>query len=268
MPVDQAAIAAARDAGSRPARGRRYLLMFLACCLILCCLIVITGVLVVVNPPNSALAAWVGGTIAVATVGSLSGAIASFVVFVKTLSQRRRRRVRQVAWALVPIVSLTFLAWLPFAVLAFIRLRLRDWAVFAAYLAVVIAEIVLIALNAHGNDAAGIAADAMMLFLALAAPIHTLVAFRPAAGLPRWSDAERARATPGRHQPVINAADGGPATIPAGSFARPAMIFFTVATCGIAIALPAKFRWAHLPVRARCRLPGPGRRRADLGVFP
>lgn len=111
-------------------------------------------------------------------------------------------RVRQVAWALVPIVSFTVLAWWPFLVLALIRRRARDWAVFAACLAAVAAEIVIFAVLAarvppaptFPVDVAALTFYAMVLLLAVAAPVYILVAFRPAAGLPRLFDRRRARA--------------------------------------------------------------------------
>jgi len=92
------------------------------------------------------------------------------------------------------------LAWWPFLVLALIRRRPRDWAVFAAYLAAVVAEIVTFA--AAGILPVGTVADyvaailfyAIILLVAATAPAYTLVAFRPGAELPYLSDAELARA--------------------------------------------------------------------------
>jgi hypothetical protein len=228
--------------------------MFLACCLILACCVLTAGVLLAVSPPSaSALANWIGGITGGVIVASLCGAIIFLVAFVKTLSLRRRRRVRQVAWALVPIVSFSFLAWWPFLVLALIRLRARDWAVFAAYLAALAAEIVVVILGAQGvipAEGGAITFLWTVLLVAVTAAVHTLVAFRPGVELPSFRAADQARAAAKRQQPVIDTSSGGPATIPAGSFARPAMIFVTVVSCGIVIALPARFHWAHLPVRA------------------
>jgi hypothetical protein len=104
-----------------------------------------------------------------------------------------------VAWALLPIVSLTFLAWWPFLVLALIRRRPRDWAVFAAYLAAVVAEIATFAaagilpVGTVADDVAAILFYAIILLVAITATVHTLVAFRPGAELPYLSDAARAR---------------------------------------------------------------------------
>lgn len=122
---------------------------------------------------------------------------------------RRKSRVRQVAWALVPIVSVTALAWWPFLVLARTRRRARDWAVFAAYLAAVAAEIVTFAaagilpVGSVADDAAGILFYAIALLVAVTAPLYTLVAFRPTARLPSWPGAEQARAAAKWQQPVI-----------------------------------------------------------------
>ena len=113
----------------------------------------------------------------------------------------RGSRARQVGWALVPIVSLTVLAWWPFLVLALIRRWAQDWVVFAAYLAAVAAEIVVLTLVGAGIiPAVGVAADVaaiifslLVTLVALTAPVYTLVAFRPTARLPSLSDAARAR---------------------------------------------------------------------------
>jgi hypothetical protein len=220
-----AAIAAARAAESRPARARLYFLMFLACCMIFCCVILLLvwirfNIPSLWNPPaSSASVAWFTGTTVVVFAASLCGAIIFLVVFVKALSQRQRRRVRQVAWALVPIVSFTLLAWWPFLVLALVRLRARDWAVFAAYLAAVIAETGVAILSAQGIIPVGaqiITFVTVILLVAVTAAVHTLVAFRPAAGLPSLADAERTRAATRLQRPLIDASG----TIPAEGFAR------------------------------------------------
>jgi hypothetical protein len=128
----------------------------------------------------------------------------------------RGSRVRQVAWAMVPVVSFTILAWWPFLVLALIRRRTRDWAMFAACLAAVAAEMALLTLGAVGIiPSAGIVGEvtlliffALVLLVAVTAPVYTLVAFRPAAAVPSLSDAQRARAAAKRQQPVMGV--GGP----------------------------------------------------------
>jgi hypothetical protein len=45
----------------------------------------------------------------------------------------------------------------------------------------------------------------MVLLVAVTAAVYTVVAFRPAAGLPSSSDAEQARATAKCQQPVMDA---------------------------------------------------------------
>jgi hypothetical protein len=104
-----------------------------------------------------------------------------------------------VAWAVLPIVSFTILSWWPFLVLALIRRRARDWVMFAACWAAVAAEIVMFTLVVAGVlPAAGVAGGvaaltfyAMVLLLAVAAPVYILVAFRPAAGVPSLFKPER-----------------------------------------------------------------------------
>jgi hypothetical protein len=132
----------------------------------------------------------------------------ALVAFVQTLSQHRRSRVRQVAWALVPIVSFAVLAWWPFLARALIRLRARDWAVFAAYLAALAAAIVVVIPSPEGmipTRAGIIISFTTVALVGVTAAVHTLVAFRPAAELPTLPDAKRARAAAKRRPPVIDA---------------------------------------------------------------
>jgi len=110
-----------------------------------------------------------------------------------------RRRVRQVAWASVPILSLTLLAFAPFLWLALIRRQARDWAVFAAYFAAVVAELVLLSIGKPGGTVSTIGA-VMLLLVAGTATVHTLVAFRPAAGLSSWRDVHTLRAADKRQK--------------------------------------------------------------------
>jgi hypothetical protein len=106
-----------------------------------------------------------------------------------------RARFRQVAWAFVPVLSLSLLAFAPFLWLALIRRQARDWAVAAAYVTAVVVELVLIFISADktGSVASDIA-TAMILPLVVTATVHALVAFRPAAGLPSWRDVHAIRA--------------------------------------------------------------------------
>jgi len=116
-----------------------------------------------------------------------------------------RRRVRQVAWASVPILSLTLLAFAPFLCLALIRRRVWDWAVLAAYLAALVLWLVLISVGQPGGVASTVG-TVIFLLLAGTATVHALVAFRPATGLPSWRDAHAIRAADKRQEPAMGAA--------------------------------------------------------------
>ena len=91
-------------------------------------------------------------------------------------------RLRQFAWASVPVWSLSLLAFVPFLRIASARRRARDWAVFAGYLAAVIVEVVLASLPGR-NDVGATVAGLMALALAGTAAVHTFVAFRPGSAL-------------------------------------------------------------------------------------
>ena len=93
-----------------------------------------------------------------------------------------RGRLRQFAWASVPVWSLSLLAPVPFLRIASARHRARDWAVFAGYLAAVIVEVVLVSLPGS-NDVGGTVAVFMALVLTGVAAAHTFVAFRPGSAL-------------------------------------------------------------------------------------
>ncbi len=127
---------------------------------------------------------------------SVGGALLSLVLFEAARSQFR---VRQPVWALVPILSLGFLAFVPFLWLALIRRQARDWAVFAAYTAAVATATVISILGTQGAPAAlgflEIAAGLMVI-----APVHAVVAFSPAAGASSWREARAATAYSKRQQ--------------------------------------------------------------------
>ena len=131
---------------------------------------------------------------------SVGGALLSVVLFE---AARRQFRVRQLLWGLVPILSLGLLAFVPFLWLALIRRQVRDWARFAVYLAAVVTATLL---GTPGSQ------DAARLFLEIAAglmviaPLHTVVAFSPAAGVSSWREARAARDSGTRQQLVIEAA--------------------------------------------------------------
>lgn len=89
-------------------------------------------------------------------------------------------RLRQLAWASVPVWSFSLLAFAPFLRIALARRRTRDWGVFAGYLAAVIVTMTL--MSVAGPDAAVTAAGGILaVVLAGTAAVHAFVAFRPGA---------------------------------------------------------------------------------------
>jgi len=90
-----------------------------------------------------------------------------------------RGRIRQLAWASVPIWSLSLLAFAPFLRIALARHRARDWAVFAGYLAAVVLIVIMMSLSSSDQDAVGGVAGTMALVVAVVAAVHAFVAFRP-----------------------------------------------------------------------------------------
>lgn len=105
-----------------------------------------------------------------------------------------RRRLAQLAWASVPVWSLSLLAFVPFLWLAVIRRRRRrDWVLFAAYAAVVVLELVLLSVT-KARTVSGDLTIALLLLVMGVATIHTLAAFRPGSAVPSWRDAHAIRA--------------------------------------------------------------------------
>ena len=91
---------------------------------------------------------------------------------------RGSARLRQLAWASVPIWSFSLLAFAPFLRLALTRRRARDWLVFACYLAA--STTVLVLVSASGpSDAVAATAGTMALVLMSAGAVHAFFAFRP-----------------------------------------------------------------------------------------
>jgi len=110
-------------------------------------------------------------------------------------SPRTRARARQVVAALMPIVSLTVLSWVPFLWLALSRRRRLDWAVFTAYLLAPVAAIILFLVASRGIIIGGVVGAVIVWLVVLIAPVHALLAFRPGAAVPSWRDALAARET-------------------------------------------------------------------------
>jgi hypothetical protein len=182
------------QAAARARRRQRYFLICFIFSLILCS-ISMAGINEV--PAFTVLSHTLGWIIGL----SVAGALLSLILLVRALDSSS---ARQVVWAWVPVVSFSFLAFVPFLWLAIIRRRARDWAVFTAYLAAVAAEIILVYVG-HQGSAAWSISYAMIPLVAGTATVHALMAFRPAAGVPSWRDAHAARGAGERQKPVMDA---------------------------------------------------------------
>jgi len=91
-------------------------------------------------------------------------------------------RLRQLAWASVPVWSLSLLAYAPFLRLALTRRRARDWVVFAGYLAASTTVLVLLSVpgpDDPASDSAGALAIALAIVLMAVGAVHAFAAFRP-----------------------------------------------------------------------------------------
>jgi DNA uptake protein ComE-like DNA-binding protein len=109
-------------------------------------------------------------------------------------SRRDNRRLRQVAWASVPVWSIGLLSFVPFLRLAIARRRPLDWAVFAAYFAVVATLLALTPGSGGTGGRSGLVGGALLLLIPLAT-VHALVAFRPGPD-PLGSDSLPSLSTP------------------------------------------------------------------------
>lgn len=89
-------------------------------------------------------------------------------------------RVRQIAWASVPAWSLGTLAFVPFLRLAFARRTAKDWRVFAAYVAAVAIEFVLVATVGSKGAGSALVGGGAIVLMGFAA-VHSFVSFRPVA---------------------------------------------------------------------------------------
>jgi DNA uptake protein ComE-like DNA-binding protein len=107
-----------------------------------------------------------------------------------------------VAWALVPLLSLGLLAFVPFLRLALARRRRADWQVFSGYLVGDVVAVVLVSATAD-NGAGATLSGLLLLLLAGFSTVHTLIAFRPGAGEP----AVPAASTDANRQAVADAAE-------------------------------------------------------------
>ena len=124
-------------------------------------------------------------------------------------------RLRQLAWASVPIWSVSLLAFAPFLRLALARRRARDWAVFAGYLAAVILVVILISVAGPDEDAVATVAGTMVVVVGVVAAVHAFVAFRPGSEAVGGSQAselalDAARARMRGRQQARELAEGNP----------------------------------------------------------
>jgi DNA uptake protein ComE-like DNA-binding protein len=71
------------------------------------------------------------------------------------------------------------LAFAPFLRLAFARRKAKDWGVFAAYLAAVVVEIVLVSVTGSKGAGPAFAGGLAILLMGFTA-VHTFISFRPA----------------------------------------------------------------------------------------
>jgi hypothetical protein len=102
---------------------------------------------------------------------------------------RRSGRVRQIWWTSVPIWSLCLLSCVPFLAFAVIQRRKRDWAVFAAYLAVTVALITAAGLLNNSNSVWVGVVGLLYIALGICAAIHACILFRPGRAQPSRADA-------------------------------------------------------------------------------
>ena len=101
--------------------------------------------------------------------------------------------VRQIGLASVPVWSAGLLAFAPFLWRAIIRRRGKDWLVFAGYLAAVALTSMLLSIH-KPPTAVNAVSGVLILGLVIGAPVHTLIAFRPGAGVPSFRGARAIRA--------------------------------------------------------------------------
>ena len=164
------------------ARVGRYERYFLICAIF--CLIVFSASMAWLNKVPGGT--WLNHTLGWVAGLSAAGAVLSLVLLVHRVSPRGGQ---QMGWAFVPIWSLSFLAFAPFLRLAIIHRQARDWAVFAAYLAAVAAEVVLFSGSYQGSTAWSIG-YVMLPLVAGTAAVHALAAFSPAAELTSLREAD------------------------------------------------------------------------------
>lgn len=93
-------------------------------------------------------------------------------------SSRRFGLLRRLCWAVVPILSIGLLAWVPFLRRAWLVRQRRAWIVAAVYLALAIAEFTLAGLSGGGPNALGKVTGYLGLLLMGGGAIHAWIALR------------------------------------------------------------------------------------------
>ncbi len=174
-PDDSRAAAATKAAESPYAQVGRYQRYFLTCLIFF--LIVWSASMAWLNKVPGGT--WLNHALAWAVGLSFAGVLLSLVLMVLGVNPRSNQ---QVVWMFVPVLSLSFLAFVPFLWLAVTRRQARDWSVFAGYLAAVAAEILLVSAGLQGSTVWSIS-YVMIPLVAGTAAVRALVAFSPAAGL-------------------------------------------------------------------------------------
>ena len=169
---------AARDARPWPAAVRWFLLS----CLILFLILFTIGQVGVVRTPRGT---GPHDTMVGVSWLSIFGALLFLVLF----EYARKQFVdAQLGWAAVPPLSFGLLAPVPFLWLALVRRRIRDWVVFAIYLAATITVIAALSSVPSNTSITGLPAVIFSLLLVIA-PVHAMLAFSPAAKVPTWREA-------------------------------------------------------------------------------
>jgi hypothetical protein len=118
---------------------------------------------------------------------SLLSVAAALLFLVLHECARRQFHTAQLGWAIVPPLTVGFLAFVPFLWLALGRRRVRDWVVLAVYLAASVMAIIDLSSTPANASTTGLPAVPQLLLLVVA-PVHTMLAFSPAARPPTWRD--------------------------------------------------------------------------------
>jgi zinc-ribbon domain len=184
----------AKDARPWPAAVRWFFLI----CLILFLILFTIGQIGVVR---TAQGTGLHDTMVSVSWLSIFGALLFLILFE---CARKQFAGAQLGWAMVPLFSFGLLAFVPFLWLALVRRRVRDWVVFAVYLAAAITVIVALSSVPANTSITGLPAVTVSLLLVIA-PAHAVLAFSLAAKVPSWREAYPGWPASKRQQPVTDA---------------------------------------------------------------